>query len=270
MRCVVVGAGRLGSAVGNALTRRGVDTLVVSRSTGVDVTAPGLDPDLFDGVGAVVEATDVFTRRADRAAEFFLSSTRTINAAARQVGARHVLVSIVNCDDPRLRGNGYYAAKADQERVAAEENENLTIIRSTLWYEFARQNLERMKVGVVSVIPRMTVKPVAVDSVADVIAQSVLGERPEERIDVCGPDEMTLWQMTKALPDKRCLPVSVPVPGAAGRAMRDGTLLPGARCEVVGPAFDTWLRDHTAPAFCESRASERFGQAPVRSPGSGR
>jgi uncharacterized protein YbjT (DUF2867 family) len=243
VKCVVVGAGRLGRSVETALRDRGVDTIVVSRATGVDVTAPRLDPKPFEGADAVVEATDIATQKADLAAEFFTSSTRSINAAAREAAVgRHLLVSIVNCEHPRLAGNGYYAAKAAQERVAAEENENMTVIRSTLWFEFARQNLERMTKAFVSIVPQMTIRPVALESVAEVVADCVVGERAGARFDVCGPSVMSLWQMTRALPDKRCVPLSVPVPGTAGRALRDGALIPAPGCELIGPDFTTWLR----------------------------
>ena len=248
MRCIVVGAGRLGGALERALRGVAVDTHVVSRSTGFDITKPDIDPEVFRGADAVVEATDIFTQNAEVAHEFFTSSTRVINAVARKTGVgRHVLVSIVNCQHPRLQGNGYYAAKAAQERVAAEENENMTVIRSTLWFEFARQNLERMKRGFFSIVPQMTVRPVALDSVARLVADCVVGDRVADRYEVCGPQSMTLWQMTMALPHKGCLPVPIRVPGAFGRALRDGTLVPGDACEVVGPEFAGWLQDQAVP-----------------------
>lgn len=247
MRCVIVGAGRLGSAVHCALRGRDADILVVSRSSGVDVTKPKVDPSFLEGADAVVEATDIFTRNSDVAREFFTSSTRSIGVAARQAGVRkHVLVSIVNCGNPRLAANGYYAAKAAQERVATQENDNLVLIRSTLWFEFARQNLNRMKVGPLSIVPQMTAKPVALASVAEVVADCVVSDRSGATFNLCGPERITLWEMTKKLPHKGCIPVPLPMPGDAGRALRDGTLVPGRDCEVMGPAFNTWLRSPSA------------------------
>ena len=245
MRCIIVRAGRLGQAIEEALSHRGVDTVLVSRSTGVDVTQRRLSIEPFEGADVIVEATDIFTQNADIALAFFTSSTRAINSAARAVGARHLLVSICQCEHPQLQKNGYYAAKAAQERVAAQENEAMTVVRSTLWYEFARQNLERMRRGPFAIIPQMTVAPVALHSVAQVVAECVVGERAGARFDVRGPDTMTLWQMTKALPERRCVLVPLPVPGTAGRALRDGTLIPAADAEVLGPTFDTWLKRMT-------------------------
>src|SRR5690606_1491887 len=135
VRAVVIGAGRLGSAVRNALERRGDTVSMHSGSTGFDIRAPEKLPELGEA-DAVIEATDIFTQNRRVASNFFVQSTRAVNAAARKMGARHILVSIVNCEKPELQGNGYYAGKAEQERVAREEHKSLTIVRSTLWFEF--------------------------------------------------------------------------------------------------------------------------------------
>ena len=176
MAAVVIGAGRLGTAVRRALEQRSVTVRALSRSTGFDVRAPRDLPELGEVV-TIIEATDIFTQNREAASDFFVRSTRAVNAAARKIGARHILMSIVNREKPELQGNGYYAGKAEQERVARQEHENLTIVRSTLWFEFARQNLHRMRLGAVAVVPAMTVQPVALDTVAEVIAGCVTGER---------------------------------------------------------------------------------------------
>lgn len=242
-RYVVVGSGRLGRAVQHALVHTGADVDVVSRSSGFDVTRPETMTGL-DGADAVIEATDIFTSKAEEAIGFFTTSTRNLNAAARSAGvAKHVLVSIVNCQDPRLSGNGYYAGKAEQERAAERDNESMILVRSTLWYEFARQNLDRMRFGPLAIVPKMTAKPVALAAVATVVAECLSGALDGSCHDVSGPDIMTLWEMTRPLPGKGCLPISVPAPGEAGRALRNGVLVPEPACKVVGPGFDSWLAD---------------------------
>ena len=220
--------------------RRGVPTRLLSRSTGFDV----LDPRRGPGIGkpeVVIEATDIFTQRAQRAKDFFIRSTRAVNAVAREAGARHILVSIVNSEQPAIQGNGYYAGKAEQERVARSEHADLTIVRSTLWFEFARQNLDRMRFGPVAVVPAMSVQPVALHTVAEVVAECATGARTGPLHEVAGPEATTLWKMTTALPDRGALLLPVPAPGRAGRALRDGTLLPGPDIEVRGPRFSDWL-----------------------------
>lgn len=217
---------------------------VHSRSTGFDVLAADGDLDLGK-VDVVVEATDIFTQNTDVAKDFFVRSTRAVEAAARRAGAsKHILVSIVNCERPGLRSNGYYAGKAEQERIAREESANLTIVRSTLWHEFARQNIERLRLGPLAVVSAMTVQPVSLDAVAGVVADCAVDDRNGSEYDVAGPEVTTLWKMSKALPHKKALLLPIRVPGAAGRAFRQGALLPGHGVEVIGPNFADWLESH--------------------------
>lgn len=245
MRVIIVGAGQLAKAVSRALRRRDIAVRLLSRSSGFDVTR---SPDV-EGVGAaevVIEATDIVTQKAAVARDFFVRSTRTVNATSRAVGARkHILVSIVNCQDPVLHGNGYYAGKAEQESVALSENENMTIVRSTLWFEFARQNLARLRIGPLALVPAMTVQPVALDAVAEVVAHCTVDDRSPTLYELAGPEVLTLWKMTTALPDKPAMPIPVRVPGRAGRALRDGALLPGHGVKVVGPSFADWTATST-------------------------
>ncbi len=244
MQVLVIGAGQLGKAVRKALDRRGISALLVSRSTGFDVLTQERSTDIGEP-DVVVEATDIVTQHAGRAREFFVRSTRAVNAVAREAGARHVLVSIVNCDEPALQGNGYYAGKAEQERIARVEHTGLTIVRSTQWFEFARQMRERMRLGPLAIVPAMTIQPVALDTVAEVVADCASGERTGPLHEVAGPDATTLWRMTTALPGRGPLLVPVSVPGRAGRALRDGTLLPGPDVELQGPSFAEWLAGGT-------------------------
>jgi uncharacterized protein YbjT (DUF2867 family) len=212
-----------------------------SRSTGFDVLRDDATACLAD-TDVIVEATGHFTTSAKRATDFFVRSTRAVSAAARESGARHILLSIVNCDLPEVQGYGYFVGKVAQERVAREESSNLTIIRSTQWFEFAAQNLERMKFGPVALVPRMTVKPLALEAVADVIAACATGARTGRLVELAGPEVMTLWEMTEQLPHKPVKPLPLPIPGKMGRAFRDGVLAPGDGTEVVGPRFSEWLR----------------------------
>lgn len=240
-KVAVVGGGRLGRATASALMRRGHEVTVLSRKTGFDATRPdSLVP--AREFGAVVEATDLFTQKFDLARDFFTASTRNINKWAQESGiGKHVLVSILNCGLYEMSSNGYYAGKAAQEKVAMEENQGTVIVRSTLWYEFARQNLDRMKLGPVAIVPQIKTKPVALDAVADVVAECAEGERAGKSYDLSGPEIMTLWDMTRALENKGALPLSIPAPGAAGKAMRQGALIPVPEVEVVGPRFQDWL-----------------------------
>lgn len=240
MRVAVVGGGASGRAIHRALTERGATAELFSRATGFDVLRDDAVARLGDAE-AIVEATGRFTISRRAATDFFTRSTRAVAEAARASGARHILLSIVNGDLPQVQGYGYMEGKTAQERVARQESENVTIVRSTQWFEFAGQNLDRMKLGPFALIPAMTIQPVALAAVADVIADSALGTRIGPLHEVAGPEVTTLWDMTTRLPGKHVTPVPLRIPTGYGRAFRDGTLLPAADVEVVGPSFFEWL-----------------------------
>jgi cation diffusion facilitator CzcD-associated flavoprotein CzcO len=240
VRVVVVGGGRSGRSIERALMDRGATVELLSRSTGFDVLSADASARLATAE-VIVEATGRFTTSRTVATDFFTRSTRTIAAAANASGAHHVLLSIVHCDRPEVQGYGYFAGKTAQERLARAASERLAIVRSTQWFEFAEQNLERMRRGRVALVPGMTIRPVALDAVAAAVAESALGSPSDATVEVCGPETTTLWRMTTALPSRSVIPVPLPIPGRLGRAFRDGALLPDQDTRVVGPRFDDWL-----------------------------
>jgi hypothetical protein len=241
MHAVVVGGGISGVALTSAVRARGWTVTQRSRSTGFDVLRDDARA-AFDGADVVVEATGRFTTSRRRATAFFTASTRAVATATAATGARHVLLSVLGCTLPSVQGYGYFAGKTAQEReAAAASGARLTVVRSTQWFEFARQNTERLRLGPVALVPGMTIAPVALDAVAEVVADVVTGARRGPVVEVAGPETTTLWAMTRALPGLEVRPVRMPLPGAPGRAFRDGALLPGAGTEVVGPRFGDWL-----------------------------
>jgi uncharacterized protein YbjT (DUF2867 family) len=240
MKVAIVGGGRSGHAIERALVGRGVQVQLFSRSTGFDILSVDAAEKLGQ-VDAIVEATGLFTTSKKVATGFFTRSTRAVGTAARTAGAKHVLLSIVNCEKPELQGYGYFAGKAEQERVAREANPNVTIIRSTQWFEFAEQNLDRFSVGPFALILAMKIQPVALAAVAEVIADSIVGARTGTSYDVAGPEVTTLAEMTKRIRRKRLLQIPLAIPGATWREFRDGGLLPGAEIEKIGPRFSEWL-----------------------------
>lgn len=246
MEVAIVGGGLSGQAIQRALVERGATAKLFSRSTGFDVLRDEAGEHLGHS-DVIVEATGHFTMSKKSATEFFTRSTRALAAAAHASGARHLLLSIVNCELPEVQGYGHFAGKTAQEQVARSESENLTIIRSTQWFEFADQNLKRMKLGPLSLVPQMTIKPVALEAVAEVIADFATGRRTGAFAEFAGPETTTLWKMTKQLPNTRHapIPIHLPIPGRMGQAFRNGRLVPGHEAEVIGPSFSTWLSTRT-------------------------
>ena len=248
MRVAVVGGGASGSAIRRAIEKRGAACVVMSRTTGFDVRDPR-SADRLAGFDVVVEAVGGTFLRRQPAVDFFTTSTRMIATATAVSGGRHVLLSIVNCELPEVQGYGYYAAKAEQERIARQESPRLMVVRSTQWFEFAAQNQQRMRLGSVCIVPAMSIQPVALDAVARVIADEALADQAladgaRDLVEVTGPEVMTLQQLTLATCPRRPQPVEVRIPTPYGRAFTHGALLPPDGVPVVGPTLSEWISRH--------------------------
>ncbi|GAB2496819.1 SDR family oxidoreductase [Luteococcus sediminum] len=239
MRVAVVGGGTSGTAIQHAVEEWGTECVMMSRRTGFDIRDPRAS-DRLAGFDVVIEATGGTFLRRRPAVEFFTTSTRTIAQATRDNGGRHVLLSIVNCDLPEVQGYGYFAAKAEQERLARQMSPQLSIIRSTQWFEFAAQNQQRMKLGPIAIVPAMKIQPVALDSVAAAIAHEALSEQPHDVVEVAGQDVMTLQELTLSICPRHPYPVEVTIPTAYGTAFTSGALVPSPTASIVGPSLDDW------------------------------
>ncbi len=188
----------------------------------------------------IVEATGRFTTSRRRATDFFTRSTAVVARRPNGPARDTCCCPSSTAPDPRFQGYGYFAGKTAQERAAVADGRDATIVRSTQWFEFAAQNLERMRVGPVAFVPGMTIAPVALAAVATVIAEVATGHRTEPVVEVAGPESMSLWAMTTALPHPAWAP-------SRCRSRPDGSGLSGRRApagaevEVVGPAFREWL-----------------------------
>ena len=100
MRIAVAGGtGTVGRHVVEVARERGHDPVVLSRSTGVDLTTgEGLDAELA-GSDVVVDVTSVATTKTAVAIDFFGTVTRRLLGAERRLGiAHHVTLSIVGID----------------------------------------------------------------------------------------------------------------------------------------------------------------------------
>ena len=243
MRIAVAGGtGVVGRHVADVARRRGHGVVVLARSEGVDLTTgDGLAPRL-EGVDAVVDVTSTRTQNRRKAEAFFGDVTRHLLEAGSAAGVtHHVALSIVGIDDIP---SGYYHGKLHQERVVAEGSVPWSLLRATQFHEFAEQALDFMRVGPVSLVPGMLSQPVAAVEVAEALV--VLAEDgPSGRVpDLAGPEPLQMVELSRRVSRARALGrrvVGLRVPGAMGRAMRSGGLLPvsdGPRGRIT---FDEWL-----------------------------
>lgn len=231
----------LGTRVVEALRVQGHEPVVLARRTGVDLrSGEGLAARL-EGVEAVVDATSVETARASVATDFFTTTSRHLLRAGAEAGVRHhVLVSIVGIDDS---GFGYYVGKRAQEQVVADGPVPHTIVRIAQFHEFAAQLADRAP-GPVAVVPVMRSAPVAAREAGAEVARLAVGPALGRAGEVGGPREELVPDMVRRWlrargSRRRVLPLRVP--GATGRALRSGVLVPREPAYVGTETFDAWL-----------------------------
>jgi uncharacterized protein YbjT (DUF2867 family) len=242
MRIAVAGGtGLVGRYVVTALIDAGHDPVVLSRTQGVDLASgTGLDQALT-GARVLVDVSNVATLSRRRATAFFGASTRHLQEAGVRAGVRHLVVlSIVGVD--RV-DTGYYAGKRRQEELAMSGPIDASVLRATQFHEFAAQLLARSR-GPVAVVPKMRVQPIAAREVANALVTLALGPAAGYAPELAGPEEHDLVDMVRRVARARKLRralLPVRLPGAAGRAMADGALLPTEPGPRGRQTFDEWL-----------------------------
>jgi uncharacterized protein YbjT (DUF2867 family) len=192
-------------------------------------------------VDAVIDVTNIVTQNRRRAIRFFETSTRHLLEAEERHGVgHHLLLSIVGID--RV-GMGYYQAKQAQEDVVRQGQVPWTILRATQFHEFAAQMLGD---GPVAMIPSMLCQPVAARDVADELVRLATAPAAGMAAELAGPRQEWVAHMARRLAStrgRRTLVVTVPLPGATGRGMRSGALLPTGPGPRGTQTFDEWLEE---------------------------
>jgi hypothetical protein len=153
MKVAVVGrTGLAGGHVVEILRARGVETVVASRSSAVDVTTgAGLD-EALTGVQRVIDTTNAGTTDGDAASAFFTTAAEHLQRAAERAGVERIVVlSIIGVD--RL-SSGYFAAKFQHERAARSGAVPVVVLRAAQFHEFAGQVLLWGRDGDVSRVRR--------------------------------------------------------------------------------------------------------------------
>ena len=241
---VAGGTGTVGRRVVERVRRLGAEPVVISRSSGVDLTTGAGLNQLLEGVDAVIDVTNIVTQNRRRATAFFETSTgHLLKAEEAQGVGLHVLLSIVGID--RV-GFGYYQAKVAQEEMVRQGAVPWTILRATQFHEFAAQMLGG---GRVAVVPSMLSQPVAAQDVADELVRLATAPAAGMAAEIAGPREERVPDMARRLASatgSRSFVLTVPLPGATGRGMRTGALLPTDPGPRGACTFDEWLQRQIA------------------------
>jgi uncharacterized protein YbjT (DUF2867 family) len=244
MRIAVAGGtGLVGRYVVAELRAAGHQPVVITRSMGADVsTGAGLDTALA-GAAVLIDVTNTAALSARTSVAFFGAGTRNLLAAGRRAGVRHhVLLSIVGIGRPGM-DTGYNAGKVHQESLVRASEVPFSIMRATQFHQFIPEFLDRIA-GPVLAVPRMRVQPVAACEVAAVLAALAAGPPAGMAPEIAGPEPAELTglahQLSRARGSRRpVLPVRVP--GAAGRAMAEGAMLPAGPGLRGTQTFAGWL-----------------------------
>jgi uncharacterized protein YbjT (DUF2867 family) len=249
MRIAIAGGtGTVGRHVITAARAAGHDPLVFSRGTGVDLmTASGL-ADRLDGVDAVIDVSATGSLSARKAIRFFGTVTGNLLAAERAAGVpRHVVLSIIGTVQAN---SGYYAGKALQEQQVMDSGTDWSILRSAQFHEFAAQTVNRGTVAGIQIVPAMRSQPIAASEVAAELIRIAEGTSHGLEPDLAGPREEDMPDLVRRYLNaigKRSRPVMrVTLPGAIGKVMRDGGLLPAPGTRFGTQTFDQWLAAVTA------------------------
>lgn len=227
-----------------AATRRGHDAVALSRRTGQDLTTGRGLAEAMVGADVVIDVSNQMSMSTRKSVDFFTRVTGNLQTAARAAGVgHHVALSIVGIDG---LDTGYNAGKLAQEQSVSQGGVPWSIQRATQFHEFAGQVLQQGSLGPIAVIPKMLLRPVAAQEVAQRLLDVAEAGPAGRTTDLIGPRDETLIEMvrrTLAEDGVSRRPVSVSPPGKYWRAARSG-ILRGRSDSLSGQiTFDQWLAD---------------------------
>ncbi|MEV0186227.1 NAD(P)H-binding protein [Streptomyces sp. NPDC050625] len=249
MRIAVAGGtGWVGKHVVDEVRAGGHDPVVLARSTGVDLTTGRGLEDALRGVSRVIDVSNLTTTSRKRSVTFFDTGSRNLLEAGRKAGIEHhVALSIVGCTRVDL---GYYFGKRRQEERVLASGLPATVLRSTQFHEFAAQMLGfHGKGGPLALTPRMRSQPIAAKEVATTLVDLALGPALGMAPELAGPEQREMTAMVRQLKlVSGCRKVVIPVrlPGAVGRSMTGGGLLPQKEGPRGRQTFDEWVAEFAA------------------------
>jgi uncharacterized protein YbjT (DUF2867 family) len=239
---VAGGTGVVGRHVVRALAAGGDEAVVLARSAGVDLMDRAAVTAALEGCEAVIDVASVDTLSAARSVAFFRATTANLLAAGEAHAVRHhVALSIVGA---AAAPYGYYAGKRAQEDLVSAARVGWSVLRATQFHEFAAQTVRRGTVMGLALVPVMRAQTVAAVDVADELVRLALGAPRGFAGELAGREEHRMAELVrrylKATGDRRRV-LEVPLPGAFGKALRDGTVLPGPGAKLGTRTFEEWL-----------------------------
>lgn len=249
---VTGGTGRIGREVVPLLLDAGRDVRVLTRhpqSAGRDdagverlagdtVEGRGLEA-AFAGAGTVLHLAGG-ARGDDRAAHH-------VAEAARRAGTGHlILISVVGAGRMPI---GYFRAKAEAERAIASSGVPWSILAVSQLHDFVLPVVRGLSRLPLTPAPRgLRFEPVDRREVARRLADLALGEPGGRVPDLAGPEVLGLADLVEAFTGTRRPTVPVPLPGAVGRAYRNGDNLADASAVRGGRTWAEFVGEISSEA----------------------
>jgi uncharacterized protein YbjT (DUF2867 family) len=250
MKIVVIdGTGLIGSKTVAILRQRGHDVLAASPNSGVNtITGEGLKQALA-GAQVVIDLANSPSYEDKAVMEFFETSERHLLPAEAEAGVRHhVALSIVAID---RTDNGYFRAKAAQEKLIVASGIPYTIIRSTQFMEFLRGIADSSAAGNTVRLPPVLFQPIAADDVAAFVAEVALAQPRNGVVEIAGPERAPfdefIARYLKAVGDPRTV-VRDPQARYWGGRVEERSLVPLSDARLGRIRLDDWLRRRQAAA----------------------
>lgn len=255
--CVAGGTGQAGGEVVRQALGLGHAVAVLSRNPPLpgardyhdgaayfraDVTTGEGLAEALAGADVVIDCLEA---RAGKALGRYAAGGALLLGEAAAAGvARAVQLSIVNCDQSTL---AYYRSKADKERVYARSALETRTVRATQFHSLVAGIFDAgSRVGLLPVISGARFQTIAPADVASALLEAALGPPsgdPHALQTIGGPDVLGMGSLAgiwKRTTGAKGLMVHLPLPGPAGRFLREGkNLAPGQR--YGDTTFEAWL-----------------------------
>jgi len=251
MKIVVIGGtGLIGSKTVSILRQAGHDVLAASPKNGINsITGEGLK-EAMAGADVVVDLANSPSFENKAVLEFFETSGRNLLAAEAAAGVKHHLaLSIVGTD--RTPDNGYFRAKAAQEKLIEASGIPYTIVRATQFLEFLGAIAESSVDGNLIRISPGAFQPIAADDVASLVADAALASPKNGTVDIAGPERAPFNEIIarylKAVGDARQV-VRDPQARYWGGLVDDRSLVPSGQARLGRINLEEWLRRSKAAA----------------------
>jgi uncharacterized protein YbjT (DUF2867 family) len=246
---VTGGTGLLGELVVAELVRKGHTVRAFSRGmrgqTRYGVPAIG---DLFSGEG-LAEAlegvtTVVHCAHDSTAPDSSLAGCTNLLKASKAAGVTHVVyIGIVGIEP--AADFPYYAVKLEEERMVMESGLGWSILRAAQFHSLIHAVLTRLNKGnfVMSVPREITFRPIAVETVAQRLADIALGPPQQRCRDLVGPQTRSLEDLAREWLQFRgrkkiVMPFPSSTPGfKAFRKLAHGD------ADEAGPDWTQWLSE---------------------------